>query len=1606
MSDLSSEVERLLAEVRASGADRDAPTPASLFQPPRLLDAVKADLANAPASYAVDDDVLDGWADELADFEPQGAEVWTKIALRVTRLLASPSGLDVDGEIDVLLALILSTRTVAEQGVGSAPAEVVRSAIEGSPANDILVHLARRRSEPAVAFLALLVLHLAGTDPKSTRSVATSVVLVVETPWSEPTATAAKLTVEEVRHGPWGAVPDPVTMFGLRSSDSGLAEAIERARSQVDPEGFRSFRWTVRSNEPVPEIDGPSLAAAWAVAGLELNDRARHRPRLRRVSERIAITGDVDAAGNLVSVDHLDRKAAAARADRRTGFVFPNTTDEDLSGYRASDFVPIPVGNVAEAHREARNTYDRSVFVIGLACLVVLVLLAVGAVFYRSAEEQRRNEAAAGQAKDLLLEANRLRSTDLRASLLTAYESNVLSPTAEARDLMTEGIGEGSSLRRIVATDAPAVAVETIPGFEFEDGWHAAVLDERGVITFSDLESGELLASLRPDDGEPYQAMAVNPLVPWIVTATESGVQQKTVPIYDFSAPPSLTPAACPGTERPLLAISSDGGRIAAARGPVLCVWDALSGERLAVLKPSELSTPEGTESGSSAITAVAFSGATDRVLVGRSGGFDEIDLATRVRYPFEADPGIDVISLASYSAFDGGTTVLAATSSRLHARFEDAKQVTALPAAQAQVHGIHANVDGSIVVAVYDDEVVRLDAANDFEPATGDDALNVRVPSGTVPDVAVIDRPFDAQVLASFGGPQALLFGSPVPAQQWASIDRTTDDGVAVSSDGSRIVRLGQASATGYELTPGVLNVVQSYGSNSLDLPAELDDKPLQIRDAFFTPDSEHLIVYGSSFVARDEPTVALVRVFDGRTFEVERDLLVPNGVQRQITRVLHADGDLLVVDVTGRVTVFNLGTGEIERTADLGVELPIAFDVDPAGQTLAVGWAKVDDSGQVASPPDGSISFYSYPSLEPLGAPVRAPGQAVESLEFVDDETLLTLGADDRMYELRSHEGAGGTRLWQAQEPVVLGGGQQAVDDVDVDATRERVLVVRDGDVTIYPVQRWGEPELVLGDGGDAVKAAGFLRSGDGVVVITDSSLQLWSLPSEELLDQICSVVGTGFTEEEWAEHIGDLPYVSRCPERTERSSVEVAGEVFEEPSFGEPAKEDPLPAPESTCADFAAAEPRNCVVYGDDERAFALVLTGPEESGGVPRVTQWTKVGSQWEALLQYEAYIQPEDIRQIELAGRPSQGAITGIPGRVPEVAVFDGADLIFHEFGSPRFFGSTVSLAQEVSRGEQATADHETRQVEYQWRSNGWTATAVAPGASWASAATGLLAPDGLGGIALGGPFAEAVDAVDAYFRNSADTAGSRTAIAWADGLSETATQTWTERDPMNLVEVCWYRQLCAYGDDAGKLVGWRYDAGAVRRSGGSAVISADKLGLETDDGLGLATPLDGVDLEGFGWANESLAWDGRLNRFLVGVVHSKGGVAVLPATAQMTDLPELAGADTERSQDVTLSKQRIHVTFDSSLTYRWETNNGAMRFTEWQGAGPLGIGMYGEGRDFVQAGSLPGPTESGWTLAVCEQSQGVLVSATGPAGRRSWTLSATGLVWTEPTTAC
>lgn len=1403
-------------------------------------------------------------------------------------------------------------------------------------------------------------------------------------------------------------LPDPATMALFRADDRFAASvrqawALRRSR--------HGTLWTLE--DPYGAIDavtGGSLGAAFAMALDELQALSapgRRLVRLKRLgSPEVAVTGDIAPTGRLIPVGGLDTKLSAAAASTIRRVVIPAEPERPGAHATASGskVEVITAASLDDVLREVRRVDRRALARTSLAVLAVLTVLlgAVGLSAVHS-RDQTRDELATSQrkkeAKGLLVKAGQLRATDLRASLLLTLESYKLDPVQSTRNQLTEALGVGTSLRKVLPAPGRPIAVEAIRPVD-EEGWESAVLDEEGTITYRSVDTGKLLATTKSDDSK-VTAIAANPLVPWLVTEAGNTFRQIAVPTRrGTETVPSLSPSTCDGDSRPLLAISRDGTLAAAAQDSTVCIWNLLTGERTAAFSPSQLPIDRGAKADGptapSNVTAVAFGTESDTLLLGERSAVARIDLETWHTEVLPFNSGFDATSLAAYrDETDGTEHLLTTAGSQLFVKFPDQHQFEAVSLAGRSIRRIDANVDGSYVLATFDDGVRQLDPSQDFQPSTAPDALTYRSASTARADVALVDS-YPPTAVAVLEDLPAILVGGRRPVQQRATLDDYAT-GVSASADGSTVVTFTETSATAQRLDP---HTNKSTGTGrSLDVPSQIAGNQVRLRDVTF-PEAAHgdFIVWGYTYVGIDQATVGVARVFDGKTLQPKKDLQLPSGPHRQLVSTVDAGKDEVFVDISGHATTFDTRSWKRRRTQRLPLASPYATALSPSGRVLAVSDIDVDSQGRKIQPAKGSVSFFQYPSLTPIGAPVPSPGGATWSLGFLDDTTVVASAIDNQLYRFDAHRTAGGTTRWQAK-PLHIG-GSKAVSWFGISPDRSHLAIARGADISIFGRGNLDTAESVLSTGDDDVVL--FLFAGDNRSMITQtkSTTAIWTLPTGDLEAQVCRVVGAGLTRAEWRHLMPGVTYTRRC----HTNSDPAAGEASPDTNLGggtssdwlEESDADSIPVVTATCKDFASVQPANCVVYGPKGKPYALVSTEHQQDGVTSAtITSWSARRGRWEALGQTEDPYSSVEMHPIDVSPGPPQVVMMYIPGNYDITLVLDRGKVVF-DTGLARLSGTDLITDQPIDRGQQPRAgiDGEQRWV-HRWNGSAWTLIDVAPGPSrfWPDQRK-LLAPDLIAGIRLGQAYAAAVGAVQRTMDEIGPNGTKAILRHWRDGLSQTATQPWTAREPEDLDETCWARQLCVYGDSSGAFVGWRYDSGRVGSATGTTASTADHLRLQESHGLELVDDWQDVHDQ---WPEGSLVNHDGFESIQIGVTHPRGALA--PAAGSPAPLvldPLLAGAADRHS--VSAGNTPITLGFDPDVQASWTTSKDQISFTRWDGDGSVAVWGPSMSDGTQPLGVLPGPGTADWSLTVCTTGKGVALSATGEGKRRAWLVTQAGLV--------
>jgi WD40 repeat protein len=228
----------------------------------------------------------------------------------------------------------------------------------------------------------------------------------------EPGATGV-LELREFPAGPPGLYPDPRSMMGLRSSGGQFATALGRAWAVAGPRrGLRCVLWRVVLTDPPgppPQIEGPSLGAAFALGVREL---LRH-PTTRRPSlawlrgvfyglrPRTAVTGALGHGERLVEVSGMESKLLAARR-KGLRLVAPAANRPDVAHAPEPGDVKF-ADTLRQADRYARRF--RTARLITALSLVAAATTSGVVVQYREAEARNRLATAhqlADVSEDLL----------------------------------------------------------------------------------------------------------------------------------------------------------------------------------------------------------------------------------------------------------------------------------------------------------------------------------------------------------------------------------------------------------------------------------------------------------------------------------------------------------------------------------------------------------------------------------------------------------------------------------------------------------------------------------------------------------------------------------------------------------------------------------------------------------------------------------------------------------------------------------------------------------------------------------------------------------------------------------------------------------------------------------------------------------------------------------------------------------------------------------------------------------------------------------------------------------------------------------------------------
>jgi hypothetical protein len=300
--------------------------------------------------------------------------------------------------------------------------------IRGSGTDEIgrVKSLIAANAPAAVApFMALLVDRLAGSSPRTGRTVSAPVLFDCG-----QTGEASTLLLTRLTRGPVGLHPDPGALLFF-AADEAFSLAVARAwgQSAAARHGY-SVLWSLRTGDQVPtEVRGASLGGAFAVALAELNriSAPARRCRTRGFDRHCAISATLDARGALAEISGMVQKLDAAKEAGLRVVTAAHSTEGAAALHAAADARRLDLAlaaDVSEAIRISRK--PRPTALIGLTLL--LVLASVGGLSFYLAD---KHQQAVNHRNVLVRQADRL-----VADAAAAGTADGLSRQAQAQLLL------------------------------------------------------------------------------------------------------------------------------------------------------------------------------------------------------------------------------------------------------------------------------------------------------------------------------------------------------------------------------------------------------------------------------------------------------------------------------------------------------------------------------------------------------------------------------------------------------------------------------------------------------------------------------------------------------------------------------------------------------------------------------------------------------------------------------------------------------------------------------------------------------------------------------------------------------------------------------------------------------------------------------------------------------------------------------------------------------------------------------------------------------------------------------------------------------------------
>lgn len=848
------------------------------------------------------------------------------------------------------------------------------------------------------------------------------------------------------------------------------------------------------------EVSHEALLTAWPrLRDWVLTDLDAARLQ-RRIGDAAAAwrERDRDPAALLRGGPLDDAAALAAR---------PPTSPRVLSSAEA-EYVAASVAQAAlEADLEHRRTRRLRALVAVMTGLALIAGLLAWTALDSRGEAQRQEQLAeqardAAQSRQLAITADDLRERDPALAAQLALAAYRVSPTLQARSSLLDSTGVPTPVRfvgpvgEMSATASPDGDLLALSG---NDGvtrlWKRA--DGTGAAGYTAV--GELAAVAEPSS---IYASAFGPDGRLLALGTANG-EVIVWSLADPAAPQQVAVLGDAEASVQSVAFNRDGTQLVAGTSePSVRRW---------AVDPSGATAPTAlsaiTDEFAGMVKAVSF-GPDDVLATGSSDGTIRLWAAptgqeTALLGQASVGPPTDFVHAVAFSP--DGSQLASGEKDRV-ARLWDVSDPTAptqlgepLGGFTSWVNAVAFAPDGDSLAVGSSDGSVRVFGVED-----GQLRSRIPTPSAVTGTVFVGD---DGLLTAEVGG-VARLWPQPGP-QRGGFADSIwnllpSDDGTLVAvapgtADGAVHLFAGEAGTP--LAAAGVLTLPDgargdgaagmsgdgrwvAAGTATGDVAVwERDQATGATREAGVVTVSDQLVESvaissaGTLMAAvADDGAVGVWRLAPGQDAVPAHQLSVPG---LPLGAAFHPEGSLLAVGTTdGQVHLWRIGPESAEELPALtGFENYVyGITFDPTGRYLAAG--STDRTVRIWDLADPAAA-------QPVGEPIRGPGDTVYALSWSTDGTLAGASKDGPVW------------LWEIADPSA--------------PTVRATLGAGEG----------GRYAVALSEGGRRVSAAG-----TGRTVVT------WQTDLGAVADSTCARTGTGMSQAEWERLAPGTPYTPPCP------------------------------------------------------------------------------------------------------------------------------------------------------------------------------------------------------------------------------------------------------------------------------------------------------------------------------------------------------------------------------------------------------------------------------------------------------------------------------------------